>query len=62
MTIHLDFLNTLDQDECQDASLNDCNENANCTNTEGSYDCTCKEDFFGDGFNSGTSCISKIAR
>ena len=57
MTIHLDFLNTLDQDECQDASLNNCDENANCTNNQGSYDCNCIEDFFGDGF----SCISKIA-
>lgn len=48
----------IDQDECEDDSLNRCDENANCTNTIGDYICTCNELFFGDGF----MCISKIAR
>ncbi|XP_077993150.1 uncharacterized protein LOC144447118 [Glandiceps talaboti] len=30
-----------DVDECQDDDLNDCHELATCTNTIGSYECTC---------------------
>ena len=26
-----------------------CDENADCTNTEGSYSCSCKQGFDGDG-------------
>ena len=49
----------LDQDECELDSLNDCDDNATCTNTIGGYNCTCDvvNMFFGDGF----TCISKIA-
>ena len=39
---------SIDVDECEDNSHN-CSTNANCTNTEGSYYCTCHEFFFGDG-------------
>ena len=36
-----------DIDECL---LNDtCGENADCTNTDGSFICTCYEGFTGDG-------------
>ena len=38
----------LDIDECS-ADSSPCDENADCTNTDGSYSCTCKEGFDGDG-------------
>ena len=37
-------------DECADSALNNCDVNAFCTDTEGSYDCTCNLNFNGDGF------------
>ena len=45
----------LDIDECK-GSNNVCDQNANCSNTAGFYDCTCKEGFTGDGH----SCLGKI--
>ena len=36
--------------ECE-RELDDCDPNANCTNTFGSYDCNCNTGFTGDGFN-----------
>ena len=45
----------LDIDECK-SSNNVCDENANCSNTVGFYNCTCKEGFTGDG----RSCSGKI--
>ena len=45
----------LDDDECQNGK-HDCDINANCTNTDGSYECTCNDGFFGDG----KTCISKF--
>ena len=41
---------SLDIDECQMA-LHECAENATCSDTEGSYECTCDPGFTGDGFN-----------
>ncbi|XP_029190864.2 uncharacterized protein LOC114957549 isoform X2 [Acropora millepora] len=38
-----------DIDEC--CSENECHRNATCTNTNGSYNCTCKGGFQGDGRN-----------
>ena len=40
----------LDLDECADLSDNNCSSNANCTDTTGSYDCTCNVGYTGDGF------------
>ncbi|CAH3171492.1 unnamed protein product [Porites lobata] len=40
----------LDTDECS-ASPSVCDINANCSNTRGSYYCTCKTGFTGDGKN-----------
>ena len=38
-----------DFDECQASDLNECHEKAKCTNTLGSYNCTCLDGYFGDG-------------
>ena len=47
------FLNSyfppLDVDEC--ITGHNCNSNANCTNTIGSYNCSCNDGFEGNGFN-----------
>ena len=41
----------LDIDECEHESLNECDVNANCSNTVGSYSCFCLSGFEGNGFN-----------
>ena len=41
---------TSDIDECA-ADSSPCDENADCTNTDGSYSCTCKQGFNGDGMS-----------
>ncbi|KAL9968341.1 hypothetical protein ACROYT_G026702 [Oculina patagonica] len=49
-----------DRDECQNASTNDCDKNAICYNTVGSFECFCKEGFTGNG----TTCqviLSSVA-
>ena len=38
----------LDIDECSNGS-HDCDVNANCTNTNGSHGCTCREGYTGKG-------------
>ena len=40
----------LDIDECE-LGFDDCNENATCTDTFGSFDCFCISGFEGDGVN-----------
>ena len=38
-----------DEDECE-MSKHNCHVNADCTNAEGGYECTCINGFNGDGF------------
>ena len=42
----------VDIDECED-DTHDCDENADCTNTDGAYSCECTDGFEGDG----TECV-----
>ena len=42
------FILTVDIDECVSGTDN-CDGNANCTNTEGSFTCQCSSGFNGDG-------------
>ena len=44
-----------DIDECESEEDN-CHVNAQCTNTEGSFTCSCKPGYTGDGIN----CTSKL--
>ena len=37
-----------DVDECNDGT-NDCDVNADCVNIDGSFQCTCRADYTGDG-------------
>ena len=39
-----------DVDECQISSHN-CSDNATCINTEGSFNCSCKPGYIGNGYN-----------
>ena len=55
MQISLELLKSLllplsiDIDECAIESANECDPNALCTNTEGSYVCRCIRGYEGDG-------------
>ena len=40
----------LDEDECTSGTHN-CSVDAVCNNTQVSYNCTCKDGFYGDGIN-----------
>ena len=54
--IFLTFSRLLDNDECEgEGDGSDCATNANCTNTEGSYECNCGKGYQGDG----TTCDDK---
>jgi len=48
----------IDVDECDATTgTNNCSSHAYCTNTAGSYDCTCEKGYTGDGF----TCEGNIA-
>ena len=49
---NVSFCLNVDINECE-AETADCDDNAECINTEGSYDCTCKSGFTGNR----TTCI-----
>ena len=38
-----------DVDECQNDTMNDCDDNADCFDTEGSFTCTCRDGYSGTG-------------
>ena len=44
-----------DIDECADATTNNCDFNAMCTNTPGNFTCTCNQGYTGNG----VVCIGK---
>ena len=46
-----------DINECESNDSNNCDKNAQCTNTDGSFTCTCNSGYSGDG----VSCTSKLA-
>ena len=43
------FLNNIDINECLSAEEYPCHSKANCSNTPGSFYCTCLSGFSGDG-------------
>jgi len=54
ITLHLVFA---DINECE-LEIHTCSSNAICTDKDGSFNCTCREGFEGDGFNcTGTKCL-----
>ena len=46
---------SLDVEECQD-EIHNCDVNALCKNTDGSFKCTCLQGYSGDGVN----CFGKV--
>ena len=48
------FFADLDTNECSEGK-HDCDVNAECNNTLGSYRCTCKDEYEGNG----TNCIGQ---
>ena len=49
----------VDVDECTDETDN-CDANAACTNTDGSFTCACNTGYSGDGTTDGTACTGDI--
>ena len=48
-----------DIDECSTGELNECDVNANCTNTPGDYECACLDGFEGDGYDGNCTDIDE---
>ena len=62
MTVHIVFTEQvinnfifLDIDECAEG-IDNCDENAQCTNNPGSFSCACKTGFSGNGI----TCVSTL--
>lgn len=51
----MQFSIDVDINECVDGEF-PCHENADCTNTDGSYSCMCKEGYAGDGMDCNGEC------
>ncbi|KAL5729335.1 hypothetical protein ACHQM5_002306 [Ranunculus cassubicifolius] len=49
-----------DVNECEDPNNNPCK--GICTNTKGSYGCSCPNDSYGDGTKNGTGCTRKATK
>lgn len=45
------FSFTADINECANKEDNECSDDADCTDTDGSYQCACKEGFSGNGID-----------
>ena len=50
-----------DIDECANPETSNCGTNAECSNTEGSYTCSCRVGFTGDGKNCAGNLIVEFA-
>ena len=46
-----------DEDECA-TNTDDCDINADCTNTVGSFTCECRDSYFGDGISCDRELLS----
>lgn len=53
------FFSSTDVDECK-RDVNLCDKNALCTNTDGSYKCSCKGGYRGNGENCSGNGIEKV--
>ena len=51
----LAFIEPADINECE-LAIHSCSAYANCTDTDGSFNCTCREGFEGEGFNCTGMC------
>ena len=49
----------IDVDECQ---LDYCDLNALCTNSIGSFDCSCDRGYTGDGIYGSEGCIGRLSK
>ena len=58
MIVNLVFFS--DINECELPEIN-CDMNAQCVNTDGSFDCTCNPGYFGNGTTCGKPSIASLS-